>query len=111
MPVLRMIDRTHSDHRFLFQLKCRFCVSCLGKRISDQIHTAAARRHPADTTVILRRIVFVFPGADSDLPHVIHSGPYEITDNPWILLCCFPEIIGVRAEGLASQNQAIRVFS
>ena len=104
-----LIYRLHRNKRPLCLFKRDSCVSSLGSWFSKKINTSVISCHSGMRLQTF--IITVLCRTITGFADIIPSGPYKISDNPVILFCNLPEIIGILTEGLTSQNQTFRIFS
>ena len=111
MLVAGVVHRAHGDVRALVLLHGHTGVQRLAQGPACQVDPAGTRRHPAHTVAKVRRVVLVLPGADAHLAQVVHTCPHKIAHDAGLFFRQFPEPVGIRAEGLAAQDQPVRVLS
>ena len=105
-----VVDRPDGQQRAFFPLQCHTGVQGFALRAANQVNAACPGCDPARPVGKIRYIVRVFPRADADLTQVIHTRPDEIAQQARFVLGQLIKTVGIAAERLASDNQAVRVF-
>ena len=106
MPLVRVADGDDGDLRFILQLEGDAGIERLALRRADQVQPAAARREPARAVGEGGRVLLILPAPDADLAEVVHARPHEVADERGVRLGELPKGIGVRAKGLAAEDDA-----
>ena len=83
-------------------------VERLPQGLARQVHATGASREPAKPA-LARRVVGILPGAHARLAQVVHARPHKVANEPRLLLYKVAEPLRIGAEGLATQDQAVRV--
>ena len=105
-----LVYRPHCQKRSFFLFIHHLCIQCFSQRLSGDIDSSASCCKPMAFRCILRCIILIFPGSDSGLADVIHSGPYEISQYSWMFFRNFIKLRSVPAKCFRSQNQSFRIF-
>ena len=110
VAVSGMVDRTDGDIGAVVGLQRHAGIEGFAQRLAGQVDAPRTRRHPARTAVEGFGVVGVLPRADHDFAKVVHARPDKVAHQAGFLFGQLAEFISIVAEGLAAQNQPLRVL-
>ena len=105
-----MVHRTHGNVGTILLFQRHPGIERLAQGTARQVDAATSGGYPTQSAIKPRGIVSVLPAADSHLAQVVHACPNKIADESGLLFGKLPESVGIVTEGLAAQNQPIRVL-